>query len=469
MVDLFTLMPQPLVSVVIVSYNSAADLPGCLESVLTGSAHSLEVIVADNASRDGSLDLVRKQFPTVSALNFGENLGFAAANNRVFARTQTPYILMLNPDTVIAPGGIDAMVEALQQDQSVGIVQAKMLIHDEPRLINSAGIKVNKSMCACDRGSYELDEGQYDQIPDIPAACGGALMLRREVLEQVGDLDTTYFMYYEDFDLGLRARIGGWQVNLVPQARVYHKLKTIRAIANSDYLDHRHRIYTMLKDMGADTLRWMLPRALRFDISEIRRMQKGGAVRPAQMRRRAWYWNLAHLPGTLRKRHVVQARRKTPDRNIIALFDDYFGYPRMPVPVPDYEPRTLARLTAAGKTLAGEFTTVAGDEAHLGYGWYPRRQYEGRLSRRTGKYAIAFVGAPAGGGQLLVDYFTAQDGTVWIAVGDNDAPEREYAVLGGAWQTLHVPVSAPGPNLRIWARTELPEGLMISGMKFLSP
>ncbi len=201
------------VAVVIVAWNLAAFLPGCLKSLLRLRRPPAEIVVADNGSTDGTADLVRTEFPGVVLVACGANLGFCKANNIGTARTRSPCVLVLNPDTRLSSDYLEELLPAFD-DPTVGMVAGKLLRFDG-RTLDSAGQMLGRSRQPKDRGYGQRDRGQFDRDEEVFGVCGAAALYRRAMLESIADeggryFDETFFAFYEDLDLAWRARRRGW-------------------------------------------------------------------------------------------------------------------------------------------------------------------------------------------------------------------------------------------------------------------
>lgn len=215
-------------AVVVVNWNGREHLARCLASLgprNESAENTLEILVVDNGSHDGSRAMVRRRFPQVALLEAGENLGFAEGCNRGIAATSAPWVLLLNNDAIARPGFVASMLRATRgAAPDVGMLQALMVYRDRPAIINSSGIAIDGRGSGRDR-----DEGRPVEDADLaPPFCptAGAAAYRRTMLEAIaleGDVfDAAHFMYYEDLDLGWRARLAGWEAALVPDAIVEH-------------------------------------------------------------------------------------------------------------------------------------------------------------------------------------------------------------------------------------------------------
>lgn len=213
-------------SVIIVNRNGGAGLAQCLASVEKERAgKDWEVLVVDNASTDGSPDMVARRFPTVKLVRNGENLGFAKANNQGFRMSRGRLVLFLNPDTTAYPGSLSLLLEELSRDPGIGAV-GPVLVFDENAFQVSFGGKVTflrelarKSVLNAWR-KRRLSRLRHKR--PVAWVSGACLMTSREVLEKVGEFDEKIFLYFEDIDLCYRIREQGLRVVFLPQARVFH-------------------------------------------------------------------------------------------------------------------------------------------------------------------------------------------------------------------------------------------------------
>src|SRR5712671_827350 len=189
---------KDLVSVTIVTYNSGRFIKRCLESVLEQKYSNMEVVVIDNASTDGTVDLL-EQFAEQCRICYNdENLGFAAAQNQAIALSQGEWVLTLNPDVLLLPNFIQALVDAGQFDSKIGTVCGKLLttlatfdLPDKP-LVDSTGIYFTPMLRHLDRGSQEVDNGHYLQHEYVFGATAAAALYRRGMIDDIA-LDDEFF------------------------------------------------------------------------------------------------------------------------------------------------------------------------------------------------------------------------------------------------------------------------------------
>ncbi len=220
-------------SVVIVSWNVCDLLRRCLHSVTRSQSLHCEVIVVDNASTDGSVEMLRAEFPQARVIANADNRGFPAANNQGLAVAQGRYVLLLNPDTEVVGDGLATMVAYADAHPDVGVVGPQLLNPDGsvqssrrrfPTLMTaffeSTWLQPHAPRRLLER-YYVLDRPD-DAILDVDWVKGAALMARREAVDEVGGMDVGFFMYSEELDWCRRFREAGWRVVYLPTAQIVH-------------------------------------------------------------------------------------------------------------------------------------------------------------------------------------------------------------------------------------------------------
>jgi GT2 family glycosyltransferase len=249
MTDAKTPAPDaPRVAIIILTYNGVADTLACLRSLaaLSYPQCAVELVVVDNASRDGTPAQVRAAFPTVRVIENGANLGFAAGNNvglRYALAQGFDYVLLLNNDTEVAPDFLTALVAACEAAPRVGAAGPMICYAERPDLIWSAGGIINRRRGTTSmRGIGEPERGQFAQVTTVDFATGCALLLRRAALERAGLLDERFFMYYEETEWCVRAARAGFHTVHVPHARIWHKIPVV------DRVDRPYVAYYMTRN-----------------------------------------------------------------------------------------------------------------------------------------------------------------------------------------------------------------------------
>jgi len=305
-----------LISVTIPNWNGAHHLPICLDSLRRQSHPHVEVIVADNGSTDGSLELLARDYAEVRVLALGENRGFTGACNAGMREARGEFVALLNNDTEADPHWLEEIVAAFRRHPEAGLVASKMLLFDQRDTFHTAGDLYGVDGIPGNRGVWQKDEGQYDREETVFNACGGSAAYRRAMLEQVGLLDEDFFFSCEDLDLAWRAQLAGWHCVYAPRAVVYHKLSASGGGPTASFHDGRNFIYLLVKDYPGDLWRIHWRAILRAQLritAEAIRSWRGEAARA---RLRGQLAGLVGIPRTLRKRRAVQ-RSRTVDRSYL--------------------------------------------------------------------------------------------------------------------------------------------------------
>ncbi|UCG25837.1 MAG: glycosyltransferase family 2 protein [Chloroflexota bacterium] len=221
-------------SIVIISWNVRELLSGCLDSVqsnlLANPDLVTETFVVDNASTDGSQEMVRCEYPWVRLIENTENVGFAQANNQAIQMSCGQYVLLLNPDTEASPGALRALLDSLANLPGAGMAGARLLNDDgslqvscyrEPTLLREFLLMFHLDGFLS-YGSYRMKSWPLDRPREVDTVMGACMLIRKSVLESIGLMDQGYFMYSEEVDLCYRIRRAGWRIYWVPQAKVVH-------------------------------------------------------------------------------------------------------------------------------------------------------------------------------------------------------------------------------------------------------
>lgn len=312
-------MGTPHVAVIIPNWNGAHLLPGCLSALRRQTYRDFEVVVVDNGSNDGSVALVREQFPEVRMLALPTNLLFAGGVNAGIRATQSPVVALLNNDTEADPQWLQYLVAALEQHPEAGMAASKLLLFDRRNVLHSAGDFYGVDGVPGNRGVWEEDRGQYDQSLEVFSPCGGAAAYRRSMLEDIGLMDEDLVAYCEDVDLAFRAQLAGYRCVFAPQARVYHMLSATGGGPLASYYCGRNFISVAAKNMPAALLRryWprILARQLGFAVHALLHLREPAA----RARLRGQLAGLRALPAAWRKRAAVFSHQRVPDAYIESI------------------------------------------------------------------------------------------------------------------------------------------------------
>lgn len=223
-------------SIVIVNWNARDYLKKCVASIYKDATNpSFEIIVVDNASSDGSTEMLRNEFPGVILIENKNNLGFGAANNKALKKCASEFVLMLNPDTEVLDGAFAAMVSFMRQNEKAGAVGAKLLNTDGtiqltcarnfPTLITEffwLTTLVRRFPKSRVVGKYLMSYWDHKDRREVDCLSGACIMARLEVLKRLNYFDEDYFMYGEDVDLCYCFKKAGWQVWYLPEAEIIH-------------------------------------------------------------------------------------------------------------------------------------------------------------------------------------------------------------------------------------------------------
>lgn len=220
---------EPRVSIIIVSWNALPLLQQCLPSVVATTYGNLEIILADNASTDGSVDWISSHFPEVKIVRHPENWAFCRGNNEAIPHATGDYIVLLNNDVEVSKNWLQPLVRVLETHPDVAAVQPKLLQYGNRNVFEYAGAAggfVDRFGYPFARGriffTLETDEGQYDDARDVFWATGAAVVLRRSALEKAGLLDERFYMHMEEIDLCWRLQRLGYRIRVEPASVVYH-------------------------------------------------------------------------------------------------------------------------------------------------------------------------------------------------------------------------------------------------------
>ena len=245
-------MSQPASSqldICIVSWRARDLLRACLRSVV-GSPEAADIIVVDNASADGTVEMLRADFPTVRLIANEENRSFAAGNNQAIRAARSPFLLLLNPDTEVQPGALRALVDVFAEEPRVGAAAAQLILPNGS-IQRSCRSFPEPGPILCDAlgfarlfprsrifGRYRMRYWDYNTRREVDQPMASALALRRAALDEVGLFDEGFPLYFNDVDLCYRLRQAGWRVVFEPTARVRHhhgqSTRLVRPIALLD-------------------------------------------------------------------------------------------------------------------------------------------------------------------------------------------------------------------------------------------
>jgi GT2 family glycosyltransferase len=321
-----------MVSVLITTYNSAAILETCLNSVFQQDYRNIEVIVIDNASTDETRDVLKRAGRDAKIVCNESNTGFAAAQNQAISLAHGDWLLSLNPDVVLSNNFISRLVAAGETEPSIGAVCGKLLrwlpqqAEGRTQIIDSTGIYFLKNLRHLDRGSDQPDQGQYERPEYVIGATGAAALYRRAMIEDIsvrGEFfDEEFFVYREDADVAWRAQLLGWKCLYTPEAIAWHvrrvtpeRFKDLPDLINRHSIKNRFlmraknlSVTAYLKLIGPITLR----DALIFGYCLVFRPRLLTGLKVLWTRRKSIH----------EKRGWIQARRRVSDADMARWFQN---------------------------------------------------------------------------------------------------------------------------------------------------
>lgn len=303
------------VSVIIPNWNGKDLLGPCLESLHRQDFDDFETIVVDNGSTDGSVAFVRENFHRVTIISFAENRGFSVAVNAGIVASSSLYVALLNNDALVQPLWLKELVGALDANAEVGSVASKILFFSDPTSVNSAGDEFSWFGVAYQRRLARGDADLFNTPKFVFSACAAAALYRRELFENVGLFDETFFAYQEDVDLGFRSQLAGYRCLFVPTAIVYHKYHATSS-RNSNlwfYLRERNKYFVLIKNLSAKLVLLCLPFILLQEVfSLFEAVWRGHLAAYCKASRDLW----SYLPLMLRERRRIRKIQTVDDRYI---------------------------------------------------------------------------------------------------------------------------------------------------------
>ncbi|MDI6821554.1 MAG: glycosyltransferase [Actinomycetota bacterium] len=335
----------PQVSVIVVNLNGKEHLGECFASLheLNYPKDKLDVILVDNASTDGSADYVKENFPWVKIIQNKENVGFAAAINIGARKARGDYLAFLNNDTRVDPDWLVELLIPVLNNPDVACAGSKILTWD------GKAIDFAESALSFYGHGFKLDTGStdieaYDEEKPILFACGGAMLVDKQVYFDTGGFDDDYFAFFEDVDFGWRLWALGYRVVLAPKSIVYHRFHgtTHRfGYEKERMLLERNAIYTIFKNYGDENLQCILPPAILLSLKRglveanldkdsyrFGREERGGGEQTISRIALSHFLALddviEDMPKLIKKRSFVQTRRRRRDVAIFSLFKEPF-------------------------------------------------------------------------------------------------------------------------------------------------
>lgn len=310
------------VTVVVPNWNGERFLNLCLSSLRRQSFEDFETILVNNGSTDNSVDFTRQNFPEVRIVSLSENRGFSAAVNAGIQASQAEYVVLLNNDTEVDPGWLEALVRAAESHPEAGFFASKLVDFHDRRVLDGAGDALRRSGLPYRIGHRELDRGQFDEPAFVFGACAAGAMYRRAIFEEIGLFDEDFFSNCEDVDISFRAQLAGYRCLYVPGSLVYHIGSAStggKRSSTNTRLGTQNSLNVLVKNLPA-RLVWRSGHS--FIVGQLSRLVVSAlfGVLRAYLEGLAGAWRL--LPSMLRKRKEIQNRRRVSDAYVRQLLQE---------------------------------------------------------------------------------------------------------------------------------------------------
>lgn len=333
------------VAVHIVNWNGIDFIKDCLDSLQTQTYRDFKVLLIDNGSTDGSLELVQYNYPEIEVVTFDTNTGFAYPHSYAIHHSlQDPniqYCIPLNNDTKLEPTYIEELVAASKRHPEASSIQGKVVNFYDHSIIDCTGILIHHDMSAMNRGQHEKDTGQFAQEEEIFGVSASAALYTRTSLEAVQlphdqYFDTDYFAYYEDVDLAWRLRLAGFSSFYTPTAVIYH-IHSATGISHSPFKAfhiHRNHYYNMIKNLPLLFLLRalaLMPYRYILLLSSVLKKKGPSAALSKKTSKfnmiwivlKSWRDVIINLPKLLKKRRSIQKQRTVSNSEIASWFKQY--------------------------------------------------------------------------------------------------------------------------------------------------
>jgi N-acetylglucosaminyl-diphospho-decaprenol L-rhamnosyltransferase len=322
----------PLVSAIVISYDSQEWLQGCLGSLAAQRYPAIEPIVIDNASPEDPTPWIAGHFPAVRAVRLPPGRSFAHAVNHGVSLARGRYAFVLNPDIVLHPDATAHAVAAAEASPDAAAVAIKLAFWWAPAFLNGLGNRVESTSWGTDNFIGHLDLGQFDAVTDVPSVCFAAALIRRSAWDAVGPADEAFPMYYEDTEWSYRARLAGYRIAAAPRALVEHVFGgRVRSGAESDLTPFKTknaaygRLRFALKLVGGRERRTFVANYLTEDAVNVRAAVKRGDWVTVRAYAAAWLRLGVTAPAIAVARRAIRRTRRLPDAALFAGQQEFPG------------------------------------------------------------------------------------------------------------------------------------------------
>lgn len=309
------------VSIIVLNWNGKKFLKKCFDSLHKLTYKSVELILVDNNSSDGSVDFIQKNYPKVIVIKNKDNFGFAKGNNIGFAKATGEYVLILNNDTVVTPSFLEPLLEDLKKDPSIACIQPQIRLMENKNILDGVGAFLTPTGFLYHYGYLKnINDKKYNKQIEIFSAKGACILLSKAVIKKIGLFDEDFFIFFEETDLCYRIWLSGHSVIYEPRSIIYHLGGGDTTASNTyqyerrTYLSFRNMICSYLKNFGTNNLLTIFPLFNFFLFALLIYYIVQGKFNLVKVILQAYYWNILHMSDTFAKRRKVQySLRKVSD------------------------------------------------------------------------------------------------------------------------------------------------------------
>tara|TARA_B100001750_G_C15520116_1_gene610852 strand:+ start:3089 stop:4135 length:1047 start_codon:yes stop_codon:yes gene_type:complete len=315
-----------LISIIILNYNAGKFLLECVESIYKSENKNFEVILVDNASNDKTFRECKEKFHDITLIENEKNLGYCEGNNIGIRRAKGEFVVVLNPDTIVKPDWLDALIHAYESNGE-GIYQPKILASTDHNMLLSSGQITQLFGFGYSRGKGETDTNEFNKLEKISYASGTCLFTSKKILEKLNSFDSFLFAYHDDLDLCWRGALLGINSFYVPQSIIFHPIEgySFKWSKFKFYLMERNRQYCILTHFSKSTYFKMLPALILVDLAvSLFYMKKGMLI----IKLKSSLNILKNIKKINEKYNQIQSQRKYSDKEILDFFQDEIHVPK---------------------------------------------------------------------------------------------------------------------------------------------
>jgi len=315
-----------LISIIILNYNAGKFLLECVESIYKSENKNFEVILVDNASNDKTFRECKEKFSDITLIENEKNLGYCEGNNVGIRRAKGEFVVVLNPDTIVKPDWLNALIHAYESNGD-GIYQPKILASTDHNMLLSSGQITQLFGFGYSRGKGKKDMNEFNKLEKISYASGTCLFTSKKILEKLNLFDSFLFAYHDDLDLCWRGALLGINSFYVPQSIIFHPIEgySFKWSKFKFYLMERNRQYCILTHFSKSTYFKMLPALILVDLAvSLFYMKKGMLI----IKLKSSLNILKNTKKISEKYNQIQSQRKYSDKEILDFFQDEIQVPK---------------------------------------------------------------------------------------------------------------------------------------------